>query len=242
MQTLNRIFLTKFIIFFLTFLQSFNCQANTMKLSLADSLFAIQNYQEALSLYEDLLTNDEVYSPAMLLKMAFVAEGMGDYSNASFYLAKYYDQNPNPRVITKIKVLTEQSNLFGYELDDSDRFLKFLTDLQEELTSVFSILLVLSLILLVAFRKKVDHPKYYFPSILFLLLTFISNNFLFQASTGIVTGSPTLIMEKPTAGGKLLSVVDPGHRVIIKSSKDIWYEVNWGGKKVFIKKEHITKL
>jgi hypothetical protein len=49
-------------------------------------------------------------------------------------------------------------------------------------------------------------------------------------------------MEKPTAGGKLLSVVDPGHRVIIKSSKDIWYEVNWGGKKVFIKKEHITKL
>ena len=213
-----------------------------MKLSLADSLFAIQNYQEALSLYEDLLTNDEVYSPAMLLKMAFVAEGMGDYSNASFYLAKYYDQNPNPRVITKIKALTEQSNLFGYELDDSDRFLKFLTDLQEELTSVFSILLVVSLILLVAFRKKVDHPKYYFPSILFLLLTFISNNFLFQASTGIVTGSPTLIMEKPTAGGKLLSVVDPGHRVIIKSSKDIWYEVNWGGKKVFIKKEHITKL
>jgi len=242
MQNLNRIFLTKFIIFFLAFLQSFNCQANTMKLSLADSLFAIQNYQEALSLYEDLLTNDEVYSPAMLLKMAFVAEGMGDYSNASFYLAKYYDQNPNPRVITKIKALTEQSNLFGYELDDSDRFLKFLTDLQEELTSVFSILLVVSLILLVAFRKKVDHPKYYFPSILFLLLTFISNNFLFQASTGIVTGSPTLIMEKPTAGGKLLSVVDPGHRVIIKSSKDIWYEVNWGGKKVFIKKEHITKL
>jgi hypothetical protein len=64
--------------------------------------------------------------------MAFVAEGMGDYSNASFYLAKYYDQNPNPRVITKIKVLTEQSNLFGYELDDSDRFLKFLTDLQDD--------------------------------------------------------------------------------------------------------------
>jgi tetratricopeptide (TPR) repeat protein len=242
MQNLNRIFLAKYIIFFLAFLQSFNCQANTMKLSLADSLFAIQNYQEAFTIYEDLLINDEVYSPAMLLKMAFVAEGTGDYSSASFYLAKYYDQNPNPRVITKIKALTEQSNLYGYELDDSDRFLKFLTDLQEELTSIFSILLVLSLILLVAFRKKVDHPKYFLPSIMFLLLTFISNNFLFQASTGIVTGSPTLIMEKPTAGGKLLSVVDPGHRVIIKSSKDIWYEVDWEGKKVFIKKEHITKL
>ncbi|MFD2202152.1 hypothetical protein [Shivajiella indica] len=205
-------------------------------------MFAAQNYQEAFSIYEDLLINDEIFSPAMLLKMAFVAEGTGDYSKASFYLAKYYDQNPNPRVITKIKALTEQSNLIGYELDDSDRFLKFLTDLQEELTSIFSILLILSLILLVAYRKRVDQPKYYFPTIFFLILTFISNNFLFQATTGIVTGSPTLVMEKPTAGGKLLSVVDPGHRVVIKSSKDIWYEVNWGGKKVFIKKENITKL
>jgi tetratricopeptide (TPR) repeat protein len=242
MQSVNRIFLTKFIIFFIGFLQSFNCQANTLKLSLADSLFAAQNYQEAFSAYEDLLVNDEVYSPSMLLKMAFVAEGTGDYAKASFYLAKYYDQNPNPRVITKIKSLTEQANLIGYELADSDRFFKIATDFQEELTSVFSFLLILSLILLVALRKKADQPKYYLPAIMFLILTFISNNFLFQASTGIVTGSPTLVMEKPTAGGKLISVVDPGHRVIIKSSKDIWYEVNWGGKKVFIKKEHITKL
>jgi tetratricopeptide (TPR) repeat protein len=242
MQSANRIFLAKFIIFFITFLQSFNCQADTKKLSLADSLFNAQNYQEAFGVYEDLLQNDEVFSPSMLLKMAFVAEGTGDFSKASFYLAKYYDQNPNPRVITKIKALTEQANLMGYELDDSDRFLKIITDLQEELTSVFSVLLIVSLILLIVFRKKVDHPKYYLPTVLFLILVFISNNFLFQAPTGIVTGSPTLIMDKPTAGGKLLSVVDPGHRVIIKSTKDIWYEVNWAGKNAYVKKEHITKL
>jgi hypothetical protein len=49
-------------------------------------------------------------------------------------------------------------------------------------------------------------------------------------------------MDKPTAGGKLIKNVDPGHRVIIKSSKDIWYEIEWGKQKAFVKKESITKL
>ncbi|PSL02580.1 hypothetical protein CLV48_10945 [Cecembia rubra] len=242
MQNLKQIFLTKFIIFFIAFLQSINCQANNFKLSLADSLFIAQNYQESYSIYKDILENDEAYSPAMLLKMAFVAEGMGDFSKASFYLAKYYDLNPNPRAITKIKSLTEQSNLMGYELDDIDRLIKFLSDFQMELTAVFAITLVISLIFLLVFNKKADQPKYYLPSALFIILVFIANNFFTGPRTGIVTGSPALVMEKPTAGGKLISVVEPGHRVVIRSTKDIWYEVNWMDKRAYIKKEHITRL
>lgn len=242
MQNLNTIFLTKFIIFFTAFLQSFNCQADTSKLQIADSLFADQNYQEAYQIYQDLLENEETFSPAMLLKMAFVAEGTGDYSSASFYLAKFYDQNPNPRVITKIKALTEQANLIGYELDDADRFFKFLSDLQYEITSILAFLLTISLILLFIFKNKADQPKYYLPTLFLIIMTFVANNFLSGPTTGIVTGSPTLVMDKPTSAGKLMTVVDPGHRVIIKSSKDIWYEVNWENKKAYIKKDNITKL
>ena len=242
MPNLNRIFITKLIIFFAAFLQSFNCQADISRLQKADSLFATKNYQEALIIYEDLLQNEETYSPAMLLKMAFISEGVGDYSNGSFYLAKYYDLNPNPRVITKIKTLTEQSNLFGYELKDKDRFMKFLSDLQMEITSAFAFLLMLSLILLYVFGKKADKPRYYLPSILFLVLAFVANNFLSEPNTGIVTGNPTLVMDKPTSAGKLVKVAYPGHRVVIKSSKDIWYEVTWGNQRAFIKKENITQL
>lgn len=242
MPNQNRIFITKLIIFFTAFLQSFNCQADISRLQKADSLFATKNYQEALIIYEDLLHKEETYSPAMLLKMAFISEGKGDYSTGSFYLAKYYDLNPNPRVITKIKTLTEQSNLIGYELNDRDRFMKFLTDLQMEITSVFAFFMMLSLILLFVFRKKADKPRYYLPSLLFILLTFVANNFLSVPNTGIVTGSPTLVMDKPTSAGKLVKVAYPGHRVVIKSSKDIWYEVFWGNQKAFIKKENITQL
>ncbi|WP_367127655.1 hypothetical protein [Mongoliibacter sp.] len=205
-------------------------------------MFNNQNYQEAFLIYEDLLQNDESYSPAMLLKMAFISEGIGDYSQASFYLAKYYDENPNQRVITKIKALTEQSTLIGYELSDRDRFLRFLTDLQSEITATISVILIFSLILLLFYFKGNIKPKYYLPSIILIIMAFIANNFLDAQKTGIITGSPTLIMDKPTAGGKLINVVDPGHRVVIKSSKDIWYEVKWGEKRGYVKKENITRL
>ncbi|WP_342747908.1 hypothetical protein [Mongoliibacter ruber] len=205
-------------------------------------MFIEQNYQEAFVIYEDLLQNDETYTPAMLLKMAFIAEGIGDYSQASFYLAKYYDENPNQRVITKIKALTEQSSLMGYELSDRDRFLKFITDLQTEITATLSVLLIISLILLLFYNKQAVKAKYYLPTIFLMTLVFVANNFFDAQKTGIITGSPTLVMDKPTAGGKLINVVDPGHRVVIKSSKDIWYEVRWGENKAYVKKENITRL
>ena len=55
-----------------------------------------------------------IYSPSMLLKMAFISEGIGDNENATLYLSKYYDLSPNPQTITKIKSLTGQSELIGY--------------------------------------------------------------------------------------------------------------------------------
>lgn len=208
----------------------------------ADSLFVNKNYKEALLIYEDILYEEKAQSPAMLLKMAFISEGMGDFSSASLYLAKFYDINPNPRAITKIKTLTEQSNLIGYELDDTDRFMKFITDLQMEITSFFAFLLLVSLILLFVLREKATKPQHYLPTGLLIICVFAANNFLQNPKTGIVTGSPTLVMDKPTAGGKLIRKVDPGHRVIIKSSKDIWHEITWENKKAYIKKENITQL
>ncbi len=242
MQSPKSIFLTKFIIFFSLILQSINCQADIVKLQKADSLFNTKNYQEALEVYEDILQNEASYSPAMLLKMAFISEGKGDYGKGSFYLAKYYDVNPNPRVITKIKTLTEQSDLVGYNLSDRDRFWKFLTELQVEITAVFAALLFISLIFLGVYSEKADNPKYYIPSAIFIILVFVANNFLNDPHTAIVTGTPTLIMDSPTAGGNLVASVDPGHRVVIKSSKDIWYEVQWGEKRAYVKKENVTNL
>ena len=183
-----------------------------------------------------------VYSPAMLLKMAFITEGIGDNERATLYLSKYYDLDPNPAAITKIKSLTGQSSLVGYQVSDGQRFMIFLTEYQDYIVGVLAIFLVLSIITSWITGRKSEKTQNFWPTILLIILIFFANNFLNGPNTGLVTSSPTFIVTEPTAGGELVDMVEPGHRVRIKSSKDIWYEVEWKDKRAYIKKEDVTRL
>ncbi len=240
MPNLKPFIVTKFLFIFLLISQFPPCLADQERLNIADSLFATRQYKEALTHYESLLQEDEVYSPAMLLKMAFITEGMGNFPQATYYLSKYYSYNPNPKVIEKIKSLTNQSNLMGYALSDRDQFLRILFDYQQEITSVFALLMVGFLIMVFVFPSK--RNGFLLPAMCFLLFTFASNNLLRQPDLAIVTGSPSLIMDKPTAAGNLIRKVDAGHRVVIKSSNDIWYEIKWGEKTAYVKKNNLSKI
>lgn len=239
MPNLQKIFITKLAIFFLAFVQSYNCQADIQDLQKADSLFKSKNYQEALVIYEEILLEDQAYSPAMLLKMAFISEGMGDYPKTTLYLSKYYDHNPTSQIPNKIKELTNQSTLTGYNISEREQFLRILTDHSQEITSAIAVLLMLSLIILVL---KGFRTGFFISSSFLILLLFISNNFLNEPNTGIVTGNPSLIMTKPSAGGNLIRKVGPGHRVIIKSPIDIWYKIEWEDQEAFVKKDHISRI
>jgi hypothetical protein len=240
MPNLTPFFVTKFLFIFLAICQYSNCFANQERLNLADSLFASRQYKEALTHYESLLNEGQMYSPAMLLKMAFITEGMGNFPQATYYLSKYYSYNPNPKVIEKIKSLTNQSNLIGYTLSDQDQFLRVLFDYQQEITSVFAVMMLGFLIMVFVLPSK--RNGFLLPASFFLVLTFASNNLLQQPDLAIVTGSPTLIMDKPTAAGSMIRKVDAGHRVVIKSSHDIWYEIKWGERTAYIKKSNLSKI
>lgn len=241
MPSLNSIFLTKLSIFFFVFLQSIHCQANVPQLLVADSLFAHRSYKEALEIYQ---TNYQlgIYSPSMLLKMAFITEGIGDKENATLYLSKFYDLSPNPQTITKIKSLTGQTELIGYEVSDRMRFVLFLVEFREIIVGALTLILIISLIFLWSKGNKLTEARFYWPSVLLIALIFVTNNFLKAQNTALVTKSPTLIVSKPSAGGELVDLVEPGHRVKIKSSKDIWYEVEWKEKIAYIRKDNVTRL
>jgi hypothetical protein len=118
-------------------------------------------------------------------------------------------------------------------------YFKFVTDFQSELSSTFSFLFFISLILLFVFRTKADKPSKLLPAYSCLdHVWFLSiNNFLSEPKTGIVTGSPTLIMDQPTAGGKL----DPSSRTrssVLSSNPPRMFgmEVTWGDKSSFCQK------
>ena len=176
----------------------------------------------------------------MLLKMGFISEGLGDYGKASLYLSKYYDYNPNPEVIDKIKSLTGQASLEGYQVSDQDRFLRLLLDYKTIITGSAALLMVVFLIMVFVFPKK--RTVFYYPALLLLVVTFASNNFLNKPDTGIITGGPVLIMDSPSAAGNLVRRVEAGHRVTISSSKDMWYQVKWGNKDAYIRKSDISKI
>lgn len=241
MPNSNSIFLTKFFIFFIFLLQSINCQADVFDIERADSLFQQRSYKEAMEIYQENYQLG-IYSPAMLLKMSFISEGIGDKELATLYLSKYYDLNPNSQTISKIKNLTGQSNLVGYEVSDTERFILFLVEYKEIMVGALAVFLVISLIMLWVNGRKVSEARYYWPSIFLIILIFITNNFLKAPRTALITQSPTMIVSKPSAGGELVDRVEPGHRVKIRSSKDIWYEVEWKNQTAFIKKDNVTTL
>ena len=239
MPNLQRIFIAKLAFFFAGILQIFNCQANSNSLKVADSLFSSKNYQEALVMYEEILTKDQSYSPAMLLKMAFISEGIGDYSNATRYLSKYYEHNPSPQIPEKIKELTNQTSLTGYSISDGEHFVKLLLDNRQIITSSLTLLVIMVLIALVlkGFRKGLVITGF-----TLIVLTFVSNNLIKEPDIGIITKNPSLVMNQPSAGGELIRQVGPGHRIPIDSSVDIWYEIAWEGQKAYIKKDQVSKL
>lgn len=241
MPNVKSIFLTKLLIFLSISLQTIHCQADVIELQKADSLFNARSYKEAMQIY-DFNYQSGVYSPAMLLKMAFISEGIGDNERATLYLSKFYDLDPNPQAITKIKSLTGQNTLVGYEVSDGQRFLIFLTEYQEYIVGLLSIFLVFSLFASWITGKKSDSSQTFWPTILLIMVIFLANNFLNGPHTGLITNSPTFIVSNPSAGGELIEMVEPGHRVRIKSSKDIWYEVDWKDRSAYIKKSDVTRM
>ncbi|NVJ87595.1 MAG: hypothetical protein HWE15_14925 [Algoriphagus sp.] len=241
MQNDKSIFLVKLSLFFVFILQASYSQAFTPDLLKADSLFENRSYKEAMEIYVPNYQNG-LYSPAMLLKMAFIAEGIGDKEQATLYLGKYYDINPNPQIIEKIKNLTGQSSLSGYEVSDKDRFLLFLVEYKESILLVLSVALLISLGTTIWTKWKKNTRTTYWPVVILVLVIFMVNNFLMEPRSGLVTHSPSYIVSKPTAGGEMLEMIEPGHRLKIRSSKDIWYEIEWKNRVAYIRKDQVTRM
>jgi len=241
MPKISPIFLVKVFLFFGLLLQSAHSQADVPRLLIADSLFSQRSYKEAMEIYE-VNFKEGVYSPSMLLKMAFIAEGIGDREGATLYLSKYYDLSPNPQTISKIKTLTEQTELVGYEISDGMRIFLLLVEFKEIIVGALTLFLIMSLILLWSKSKKIKEAKFYWPSFLLTGIIFLANNFLDGPTTALITSSPSLIRTKPSAGGEMIELVEPGHRVTITSSQDIWYEIEWKDRVAYIKKDEVTRL
>ena len=217
---------------------------NMQLLQQADSLFAEKQYTESINLYEQLYRKREVASPAMLLRMAFIQEGLEEFSQALYYLNEYYLMTSDEAVLEKISSLSEEHDLRGYEFSDLDYIQGFFKKYQYLFIFVLIALAMAGMIYYLLKLKRRDARPVGFgiSYLLILTLLFYFTNFSVTPDYGIIVDSNTYIMKAPSAGADVLAISTEGHRVRVSGSQDVWAQIEWEGEPAYVRQDNLRLL
>ena len=122
----------------------------------ADSLYSVQQFNEAGKLYQELI--DAGYaSPAALLRNARLNEGRGETEKALASLYRYHRLTRDPAAYQKMLELAESKDLAGYEISEGGFILQWL----ESTANIALPLLAATALLLVSlqYRLKRKNPE-----------------------------------------------------------------------------------
>ncbi|GAB2531779.1 hypothetical protein GCM10027189_11010 [Rufibacter soli] len=207
-------------------------------------MFTQHRYTQALGIYENLLTQGQVYSPQMLLKMAYIHEGLQQYTKSMYYLQLYYSKHPSRSVLRKMEEVGLQQHLSGYQYTDWDffktQFYKYYAHILELLLAVAVIALTLLFLRWVKKRPMPLNAKVVF--LLYLVFLFYFANFLTLGRQGIIQAGNAPIMTAPSAGSSLVAAVGMGHKVRVLGEQDIWYRIEWNDQTAYIRKNNLLLL
>ena len=234
---MNSIIKTRILIFFLIFVST-NILANEKYLlNEGDSLFKLRKYVNAKKIYENLYYEKNYFSDAMLLKLSFIEEGIGNYEKALIYLSKHYYQTHNKETSTKIKSIAKKNELIGFEQNDLSLILNAYNKNIYLIHSILVLILVLYLII-GEIKDIIYHIRFMIISVLVLAIM----NFNLTKKQGIVDQDNTYIMNGPSSGSDVYSIIKKGNKLKISKEYSIWYEVIFENKKKYIRKKNISLI
>ena len=223
---MNSIIKTRILIFFLIFVST-NILANEKYLlNEGDSLFKLRKYVNAKKIYENLYYEKNYFSDAMLLKLSFIEEGIGNYEKALIYLSKHYYQTHNKETSTKIKSIAKKNELIGFEQNDLSLILNAYN---KNIYLIHSILVVILVLYLIIGEKK--DISYHIRFMIISVLVLAIMNFNLTKKQGIVDQDNTYIMNGPSSGSDVYSIIKKGNKLKISKEYSIWYEVIFENKK-----------
>ncbi|MEM7298772.1 MAG: SH3 domain-containing protein [Bacteroidota bacterium] len=222
-----------------------NCAiANTTeRLATADSLFNKGKYTESLDIYLEIL-EDGKYSPSMLLKLAYIQEGLGDVSGALYYLNLYYNETSNKQALVKLEEIAKEHQLIGYEFSDLDFFANLYHRFQyQTIGAMGAISLFLLTMSFYSKKKKGTKPVGFVLAHVFsLVILFALINFGDGSDQGIIVDQRTYLMTGPSAGADVVEVLEQGHKVRILGREGVWVKIVWGEEEVYIRESKIKSL
>jgi len=214
-------------------------QSPVESIAKADSLFIQKQYTQSLELYQEIL-NQHQYSKSMLLKMAFIHEGLGHLSESLYHLNLYYLASNDEQALIKMEEVAKKNRLIGYESNQKQLVYSILRKYNYVIVSVAMGLLIFLFALLVYQRKNKKNPL---PTALLMLiptiLLFLQINMGDKTDQAIVSTNSTYLMSGPSAGSSVVSIINEGHLLDILEKKDIWIHVKWMNQDAYLKEDQV---
>ena len=231
------------IIFCVLVIAGADAQSSSHRLAVADSLFKGKQYTQSLSQYQNILQQKQ-YSPAMLLKMAYIEEGLNNIGKAMYYLNLYFLASNDKTVINKMEDMAKKFNLEGYKTTDADQFLSFYHDYHFYISCflVALSLLIISTIFYVHVKRKQRPIAASIFLVVILVIFCVHVNFGERITTAIVSVPDTYIMKGPSASAPVVAIIDEGHRVEVVGKHDVWLRIRWNGEIAYVKNNSLLPV
>jgi hypothetical protein len=226
----------KLSLFLLLFPLMLSAQSNNPLLVRADSLFTQKRYIQSLELYQKLF-EDHRYTPAMLLRMAYVEEGLNNVSRSAYYLNLYYLATQDEDALVKLEELAIKNRLEGYVTDEIDGLLSLYLTHRDLLTYILLGVAILAFAIALTQRLAMKNK----PVGEFVTLCIVSALFTLHISQqsmwekAIIAKDNTYLMNGPSAAASVMTIVRDGHRVEVLGKKDVWTKVKLGESEGYIR-------
>lgn len=230
-----------FLLFF-TFISQADLIAQNRVLSYADSLFTSEKYLEAFKDYENIYKQG-LASPSMLMKMAYIKEGLGDYAEALYYLNVYYRVTSDKDALSKMRQIADDHNLSGYEYSDFKFFLNTVRKFENEI--ILSLIVFSAFLLAYIFKqkKKGERPvtATFLQFVTVCLMAVLVNGLVYEKSA-IIANDQSLLMTGPSAAAEPLDYIGKGHKVEVVNVDAVWSKIKWEDSEAYIRNKNIKVI
>ena len=214
-------------------------QVSGYRLQQADSLFKAKRYVQSLEQYQSILAQDQ-FTAVMLLKMAFIHEGLGHIGPALYCLNLYYSKTQDPSVITKMEELALKYNLTGYDYDDRNTIFSLYHEYYKSISFWLCVLAIFMLSVVFFLKRNKRSVMLTTSALILVLIGFLIHINVGQTfSSGIVSHSSTYLMAGPSSGANVIAIIDEGHRFDVIGKKDVWLKIKWYGETAFVKENNL---
>ncbi len=212
------------------------------RLKQADSLFQAKRYVQSLEHYQTILEQKK-YTPSMLLKMAFIHEGLGHIGSALYCLNLYYAHTRDQEVSDKMEELAAKFNLSGYEYSDRNKIFSLYQQYAQYISFAFIAIAIFLMSAVLFLKRKKKNVLFPASVLIVLLMGFVVHVNVGQSfSTGIISSKNTFVMAGPSPGADVITVLEEGHRFTVIGKKDVWLKIKWNGANAFVKDNNLLML